>query len=43
MITHFFKGLEEKDFSLVSIVDEDFGNVLSVDVNGDDHSVGMWE
>jgi hypothetical protein len=39
--THFVDGCEEKDFSFAAIVDEDSGDVPSVDVDGDDHSVGM--
>jgi hypothetical protein len=32
---------EEKDFGLASIVNENFGDVPSINVNGDDHGVGM--
>jgi hypothetical protein len=39
--THFFEGREEKDFGLASIVDEDFGDMPSIDVDSDDHGVGM--
>jgi hypothetical protein len=41
--THLFEGYEKKDFSLATIVDEEFGDVPSVDVDGDDHSICMWE
>jgi hypothetical protein len=27
----------------VDFVDENFGDVSSVNVNGDDHGIGMWE
>jgi hypothetical protein len=39
--THFFEGCEEKDFGLASIVDEDFGDMPSIDVDSDDHGIGM--
>jgi hypothetical protein len=39
--THFFEGCEEKDFGLASIINEDFDDVPSVDVDSDDHGVGM--
>jgi hypothetical protein len=35
--------LREKDFDLATIIDEDFGDIPSVDVDGDNHGVGMWE
>jgi hypothetical protein len=38
---HFFEGCEEKDFVLASIVNEDFGDIPSVDVDSDDHGVGV--
>jgi hypothetical protein len=41
VIAHFLEGWEEKDLSLATIVDEDFGNVLSINVDGDDHGVDM--
>jgi hypothetical protein len=41
--THLFKGYEEENFSLTTIIDEDFGNVPSVNVDGDNHSIGMGE
>jgi hypothetical protein len=28
---------------LAAVVDKDFGDIPSVDVDGDDHGVGMWE
>jgi hypothetical protein len=43
IIDHLSKGRQEKDFGLPAIVDENFGDVSSVDVDGDDHSIGMWE
>jgi hypothetical protein len=43
VITHFLEDCEEKDFSLTAIVDEDFGDIPSIDVNGDNHDVGVWE
>jgi hypothetical protein len=41
-LSHFFEGYE-KDFGLAAVVDKDFGSVPSIDVDGDDHDVGMWE
>jgi hypothetical protein len=38
---HFFEGCEKKDFSLTTIIDEDFGDVLFIDVDGDNHGVSM--
>jgi hypothetical protein len=43
IIPHFLKSREKKDFCLAAIVDEDFDNVSSIDVDGDDHSVGVQE
>ncbi len=42
-MAHFFEGRQEEDFCLAAIVDEDFGDVPSIDVDGDDHGVGMLE
>jgi hypothetical protein len=39
----FFEDREEKDFGFATIVDEDFGDVPSIDVNNDDHDVGVQE
>jgi hypothetical protein len=41
--THFFKGCEEKDFSLATIIDEDFGDVPSVDVDSDNYGICVGE
>jgi hypothetical protein len=41
VIAHFLEGWEKKDLSLATIVDEDFGNVPSINVDGDDHGVDM--
>jgi hypothetical protein len=41
--THFVKGYEEKDFGLATVVNEDFGDVSSIDVDGDDHGVCVGE
>jgi hypothetical protein len=43
VITHFFGRPKKEDLSLDVIVDEDFGNIPSVDVDSEDHGVGMWE
>jgi hypothetical protein len=43
VVAHFFEGWKEKDFGLAAIVDEDSGNVPSIDVDGDNHGIGMWE
>jgi hypothetical protein len=40
---HFVEGCKEKDFSLATIIDEGFGGVPSVDVDGDDHGICMGE
>jgi hypothetical protein len=41
--THFVEGCEEKDFSFTTIIDEDFGDVPSIDIDGDDHGVYVGE
>jgi hypothetical protein len=41
--THFVEGYEEKDFILATIIDEDFGDVPSIDVDGDNHGVYVGE
>jgi hypothetical protein len=41
IIAYFFKGCEEENFGLIAILNEDFGNVPSVDVDGDDHDIGI--
>jgi hypothetical protein len=41
--THFVKGRKEKDLGLATIIDEDFGDVPSVDVDGDNHGVYVGE
>jgi hypothetical protein len=33
----------EKDFSLATIIDKDFGDVPSINVDGDDHGVCVGE
>jgi hypothetical protein len=38
----FFEGWGKKDLGLAAIVEEDSGNVTSIDVDGDDHDIGMW-
>jgi hypothetical protein len=43
VIAHILEGRQEKDFCLAAIVNEDFGNVPSVDVDGEDHGVDMRE
>jgi hypothetical protein len=40
---HFVEGCEEEDFDLAAIVDKDFGDVSSVDVDSDGHGIGMRE
>jgi hypothetical protein len=42
-VAHFFKGCEEENFGLAAIINEDFGNVPFVNVDGDDHGIGMRE
>jgi hypothetical protein len=39
----FVIGQQEKDFSLTAIVDEDSGDVPPINVDGDNHGIGMWE
>jgi hypothetical protein len=39
--THFVEGCEEKDFGLAAIVNENFGNIPLVDVDGDDHGIDI--
>jgi hypothetical protein len=41
--THFVEGCKEKDISLAAIIDEDFGDVPSIDVDGHDHGVCVVE
>jgi hypothetical protein len=41
--THFVEGCEEKDFSFATIINEDFGDVPSIDIDGDDHGVYVGE
>jgi hypothetical protein len=41
IVAHLFEGRQEKDFCLTIIVDEDSGCVPSVDVDGDNHRIGM--
>jgi hypothetical protein len=41
--THFVKGYEEKDFSLATNIDEDSGDVPSINVDSDDHGVCVGE
>jgi hypothetical protein len=41
--TYFVEGCEEEDFSLATIIDEDFGDIPSVDVDGDDHGIYVEE
>jgi hypothetical protein len=43
VVAHFLEGRQEKDFSLAAIVDKDFGYVPSIDVDGDNHDIGMWK
>jgi hypothetical protein len=43
VIAHILEGQQEKDFCLAAVVNEDFGNVPSVDVDGEDHGVDMRE
>jgi hypothetical protein len=43
VITHLFEGCEKENFGLVTIVNKDFGNVPSVDVDGDNHGIGVRE
>jgi hypothetical protein len=40
-LSHFVEGCEEEDFGLATIVDKDFGDVSSVDVDSDDHGIGI--
>jgi hypothetical protein len=37
--THFVEGCEEKEFKLATVIDEDFGDVPSVDVDDNEHGV----
>jgi hypothetical protein len=39
--THLFECCEEKDFGLTSIINEDFGDITYIDVDCDDHGIGM--
>jgi hypothetical protein len=41
--THFVEGCEEKDFGLATVVNKDFGDVPSIDMDGDDHGLCVWE
>jgi hypothetical protein len=41
--THFVEGCAKKDFGLATIVNEDFGDVSSIDVDGDNHGVCVGE
>jgi hypothetical protein len=41
--THFVASYEEKNFGLATIVNEDFGDVPSIDVDGDDHGIYVGE
>jgi hypothetical protein len=40
---HFVEGCKEKDFRLATVINEDFGDVPSIDVDGDDHGVCVGE
>jgi hypothetical protein len=41
--THFVEGCEEKDFSLAPVIDEDFCDIPSINVDGDDNGVCVGE
>jgi hypothetical protein len=43
VVAHFLEGRQQKDFGLAAVVNEDFGNISSVNVNGENHSIGMWK
>jgi hypothetical protein len=40
---HFIEGCWEKDFGLVAVVSKDFGYILSVDADCNNHGISMWE
>jgi hypothetical protein len=41
--TYFVEGCEKKDFGLATVVNEDFGGVPSIDMDGDDHGFCVGE
>jgi hypothetical protein len=43
VIAHFLEGRQEKNSYLAAIVNRDFGNIPSIDVDGENHGVGMEE
>jgi hypothetical protein len=43
VIAHFLEGRQEKNSYLAAIVNMDFGNIPSIDVDGENHGVGMEE
>jgi hypothetical protein len=43
IMAHFFEGRQEEDFCLAAVVDEDFGDIPSIDVDSMDRSIGMRE
>jgi hypothetical protein len=43
IVAHIFEGYKEENFNLAAIVYEDFGDIPSIDVDGDDHGIGVGE
>jgi hypothetical protein len=43
VLAHLFEGCEKENFGLATIVNKDFGNAPSVNVDGDNHGIGMRE
>jgi hypothetical protein len=43
VIAHLFEGYEEENFGLPTIVNKDFDNVPSVDMDGDNYGAGVRE
>jgi hypothetical protein len=40
---HFVEGCEENDFSLATVIYEDFGDIPSIIMDGDNHGVCVVE
>jgi hypothetical protein len=43
VVAHFLEGRQQKDFGFADVVNEDFANIPSINVDGENHSIGMWE
>jgi hypothetical protein len=43
IVAHLFHGCEEEYFGLAAIINGDFGDVPSVDVDGDNHGIIVGE